>query len=85
MGCRLVGAKPLPEPITAIYLTGPLGKKWNFNSNLNIFIQENLFKNTVCEIAAIFLGLNVLKQEILKTTIYECIYSFTTVRATYRA
>ena len=27
----------------------------------NIFIQENAFENAVCEIAAIFLGLIVLK------------------------
>ena len=39
-----------------------LGNKlqWNFNRNSNIFIQENAFKNVVCELASICLGLNVL-------------------------
>ena len=39
-----------------------LGNKllWNFNRNSNIFIQENAFKNVVCEIVAICLGLNML-------------------------
>ena len=32
-----------------------LGNKlqWNFNQNLHIFIQENVFHNVVCEMAAI--------------------------------
>ena len=27
--------------------------RWNFNSNLNIFVQENAFENVVCEMASI--------------------------------
>ena len=27
--------------------------QWNFNRNLNIFIQDNVFENGVCEMAAI--------------------------------
>ena len=30
--------------------------QWNFNQNLNIFIQENAIENVVCEIAAILSG-----------------------------
>ena len=41
-----------------------LGNKlqWNFNRNSNIFIQENVFENGVCEMPSICLGLNVLNQ-----------------------
>ena len=38
VACRLVGAKPVCEPVL-----------WNFNRNQNIFIQENAFENVVCE------------------------------------
>ena len=30
--------------------------------NSNIFIQENVFENIVCQMASICLGLNVLKR-----------------------
>ena len=36
--------------------------QWNLKRNSCIFIQENAFENVVCEMASIFLGLNVLRQ-----------------------
>ena len=36
--------------------------QWNFNRNSNIFIIENALENVVCEMASIFLSLNVLTQ-----------------------
>ena len=35
--------------------------QWNFNQNTYILIKENPFEHVVCEMAAIYLGLNVLK------------------------
>ena len=35
--------------------------QWNLKRNSGIFIQENAFENVVCEMASLFLGLNVLK------------------------
>ena len=35
--------------------------QWNINRNSYIYIQENTFVNVVRNMAAIFLGLNVLK------------------------
>ena len=53
MACRLVGAKPLSEPMLVDW---KLRNKfqWNFKHNSYIFIQENAFENVVCEMAAIF-------------------------------
>ena len=34
--------------------------RWKSNRNSNIFIQENAFESVVCEMAAIWLGFNVL-------------------------
>ena len=34
--------------------------QWNLNPNSYIFIQENAFENSVCEMAAICFGLNML-------------------------
>ena len=41
----------------------PLRNKlqWNFNRNLNIFIQENAFENVVCEMASILSRLQCVK------------------------
>ena len=36
--------------------------QWNLKRNAYIFIQENAFKNVVCEMPVICLGLNVLNQ-----------------------
>ena len=38
--------------------------QWNFNHNSYIFIDENAFENVVWKMAAIFLGLNLLKRVI---------------------
>ena len=45
-----------------ILLIGPLRTKlqWNLNQNPYIFIQENVFKNIGCDMATIWLVLNVL-------------------------
>ena len=54
MACRLIGAKPLSEPMLEYCLFGPWGTNLLiFNRNSYIFIQENVFKNVVCETAAI--------------------------------
>ena len=59
MACRLVGAKPLSQPMLEI-VNLSLGNKlqWNLNQNQYIFIQENAFENDVWKMA-ICLGLNV--------------------------
>ena len=33
---------------------------WSLNQTTVIFIQENVFENVVCKLAAIFSGLNML-------------------------
>ena len=73
MAWRQPGDKPLSEPIMISLLTHYLNQCWNivkwsprnklqrnFNRNSYNFIQENAFENVVCEMASIFLGLNVL-------------------------
>ena len=53
MACRLVGAKPLPEPMLALVNWTPRNKlQWNVNRNSYIFIQENSFENVVWKMAA---------------------------------
>ena len=37
--------------------------QWNCNRNSYVFIQENAFKNVICEMAANCLGLNMLTQD----------------------
>ena len=54
MVCRLVGAKPLPEPMLENCYLDPRNRlQWNVNRNLYIFIQENPFENVVWKMAAI--------------------------------
>ena len=55
MAWRLLGAKPLSEPM----LTYDRLDVWekspgNINRNSNIFIQDNAIKNVVCKMTAIF-------------------------------
>ena len=51
MACRLLGAKPLSEPML-IY--SQLDKiEWNINQNSSISIQENTFENVIWKMAAI--------------------------------
>ena len=54
MACRLVGAKPLSEPMLE-YSNWTLKNKLqrNLYRNSNIFIQENAFQNVVWKMAAI--------------------------------
>ena len=51
MVCRLVGAKPLPEPIVNWTLSKKLQSNLKWNSH--IFIQENAFESVVSKMAAI--------------------------------
>ena len=61
MACRLIGTKPLSEPMLIHCKFGSWNKfLWNFNENSNLFIQENVFKNVACEIAAIYCGRHLL-------------------------
>ena len=55
MVCRLVGAKPLSEPMLGVLLIGTYvtNFKWNLKWNLYIFIQENAFENAVWEMVTI--------------------------------
>ena len=64
MACHLFGAKPLPEPVWA-YISWILKNKfqWNIDSDINIFIQENVFQNVVFEMAINFIGFNGLRNE----------------------
>ena len=50
MACRLVGAKPLSEPMPNIFNSNIRNElQWNIKRNSYIFIQENAFENVVCE------------------------------------
>ena len=62
MACHLFGAKPLSKLMWDI-VNWTLVKKlqWNFNRNLNIFINENTFENTVCAISSISSQLQCVK------------------------
>ena len=66
MACRLVGAKPLSEPMLeyCYFSNWNLSNKlqWNFNQNSNIFIQESALKNVVCEMAS-----NLSRPQCVKT------------------
>ena len=54
MACRLIGTKPLSEPCRNIVNWTPGNNfQLNFNSKSYIFIQENVFENVVCQMAAI--------------------------------
>ena len=52
MALRLVGAKPLPEPMPKIVNWTPR-KKHQFLSTFLYTIQENAFENVICGMAAI--------------------------------
>ena len=54
MACRLDDAKPISEPMLESCWWDPWEQNQrNFNSNWNIFIQENAFENIICEMASI--------------------------------
>ena len=55
MACRLFGAKPLSKPMLG-YSHLALRNKFqlNFNENTKLLIQENVFENFFCDMAAIF-------------------------------
>ena len=53
MACRLVGAKPLSEPMLGFYWTLRNKLLWNFYRYSSIFIQGNAFENVVCEMVSI--------------------------------
>ena len=54
MASRLIGVKPLSEPVL-FFADWTIGNKfqWDLNNNSNPFIQENAFENVFCEMAAI--------------------------------
>ena len=52
MACRLIGAKPLFEPMTEYYQFNSEEQTWHFNRNSYVFIQENAFENIVCQKSA---------------------------------
>ena len=55
MACRLVGAKPLPEPMMEYCYLDPRNKlQINVNRNSYIFIKKNPFENVVWKMAAIW-------------------------------
>ena len=51
MVCRLFGTKPLPDPMLFFCQMNPLEESVNRYSNVSI--QENVFQNVVCKMAAI--------------------------------
>ena len=54
MACRLDGAKPILNQCWNIVNWTLRNKlQWNFNRNLNIFIEENAFENVAWKMAAI--------------------------------
>ena len=52
---KLVGAKPLSEPMLEYCTLEPYRNKfqWNPKRNSYIFIPENVFENVVCEVVTI--------------------------------
>ena len=65
MACRLVSAKPLSEPILEYFqLDDEEQISVKSYQNSNIFIQQNAFKNVVCEMA-FCLSFNVLNYLLL--------------------
>ena len=52
MVCRLSDVKPLPERILGYWQLESEELQWNSQQNKKI-INENVFKNIVCEMAAI--------------------------------
>ena len=72
MACRLVGAKPLSEPMMDIvYWTLRNKLQWNLNRNSNIFIQENAFKNVVWKMAAILFRFHCVNSCLMATIIHK--------------
>ena len=71
MACRLLGAKPLSEPmLTSSQLCIRNKIKWNINRNSNVFIKENAFEN-VWKMAAILFRTQCVKEvELEKTQVY---------------
>ena len=54
MACRLIGAKPLSEPMQPYYQLDPKEQtSVKFESKYKLFIQENAFEGVVREMAAI--------------------------------
>ena len=54
MACRLLGAKPLSEPMLAYCILDPTEHiLMNFFQNSKVFIQGNTLENVVCVMAAI--------------------------------
>ena len=66
MACRMVGAKPLSEPMQDIINWSIRNQlQWNFNRNNNISSQENVFESVVCEMASILSRLQCVSTNIL--------------------
>ena len=54
MACRRNDTKPLSEPVLTYCQLDPKEHiSMNFIRNSNIFIQENMFENVVCQMVAI--------------------------------
>ena len=53
MACRLFGAKPLPEPLPTYCQLEPSEQNFSEIQNTKLLVQENVFENIVCEMAAI--------------------------------
>ena len=75
MACRLDGAKPLSEPCWNIVNSTLRNKlQWTFNRNSNIFIQENVLENVVCEMASILSRPQCVKMR--GPISWQCMYWF---------
>ena len=61
LACHLVGTKPLSKAM--IIVNQNLGNIFQRNLKRNSYIQENTSEYVVCEMLAIFLGPNVLKED----------------------
>ena len=63
MACRLVGAKPLSEPMLEYCWLHPGEQTFR---NFDMLVHENGFESVVCEMAANCFGLNELTYEIIR-------------------
>ena len=75
MACRLVGAKPLSEPMLEYFNSNIRNKfHWNFKLSSYIFIEEKAFENVVSEMDSILSRPQMCAyRHIICKTIFGCV------------
>ena len=74
MACRLIGAKPLSEPMLDYCQLDPCEHiQWKFNQNTTTFFEENARENVVCEMASILSRPQCVNMYFEETWKHHCI------------